>query len=137
AMASGVAVDPSVKDDFNDIKLGHKYAYMVFKIDSESMIKTERTCVSCTYDEFTSSLPANECRYAVFDYKYCLDDGSKREKLLFIHWAPDSAKIRDKMLYASSKDALKRDLKGVVEIQASDLSEVDEVTIKEKVKASG
>ncbi|PAA82696.1 hypothetical protein BOX15_Mlig024657g1, partial [Macrostomum lignano] len=136
-MASGVTVDASLKDDFNAIKLGHKYAYMVFKIEGESQIKTERVAENSTYEEFIGTLPPNECRYVVYDYKYTLDDGAKREKLLFIHWAPDSARIRDKMLYASSKDAIKKELKGVVEIQANDMSEVDEAAIKEKVKASG
>lgn len=134
-MASGVNVDPNVKEDFNSIKLGHKYTYMVFKIEGESLIKTERSVKESTYDEFKDSLPKNECRYIVYDYKYTLEDGAKRDKLLFIHWAPDTAKTRDKMVYASSKDAIKKELIGVVEIQANEISEVDESVIKEKVKA--
>ena len=39
--------------------------------------------------------------------------------------SPDSAKIKNKMLAASSKDALRRSLVGIqVEVQASDHSEV-------------
>jgi cofilin len=39
--------------------------------------------------------------------------------------SPDNAKIKQKMLYASSRDALKRALTGIaVEIQGSDYSEV-------------
>lgn len=39
--------------------------------------------------------------------------------------SPDDAKIKDKMLFASSKDALRRSLVGVaLEIQGTDFSEV-------------
>jgi len=39
--------------------------------------------------------------------------------------APDDAKIKQKMLFASSKDALRRALTGIaVEIQGTDFSEV-------------
>lgn len=38
---------------------------------------------------------------------------------------PDTAKVRSKMLYASSKDALRRTLVGIaIEVQGTDLSEV-------------
>ena len=48
--------------------------------------------------------------------------------------APDTAKIRSKMIYASSKDAFKRDLDGIqVEIQATDFSEVEEQVFIDKV----
>ena len=48
--------------------------------------------------------------------------------------SPDTAKIKAKMLYASSKDALRKKLVGVAtEIQATDLSEVAYDTVLDKV----
>ena len=45
------------------------------------------------------------------------------------HRSPDSSKIRQKMLFASSKDALRRSLDGIgAEIQATDLDEVSHET---------
>lgn len=39
--------------------------------------------------------------------------------------SPDNAKIKAKMVYASSRDALRRSLVGIaVEVQGTDLSEV-------------
>lgn len=39
--------------------------------------------------------------------------------------APDTSKVRNKMLYASSKDRFKRELDGIqVELQATDPSEM-------------
>jgi cofilin len=40
--------------------------------------------------------------------------------------SPDSAKIKEKMVYAASKDALRKALDGIAsEIQGTDASEVD------------
>lgn len=40
--------------------------------------------------------------------------------------SPDTAKVRSKMIYASSKDRFKRELDGIqVELQATDPSEMD------------
>jgi len=42
---------------------------------------------------------------------------------------PDSAKIKEKMVYSSSKDALKRSLTGIaLEIQGTDFDEVSYAT---------
>ncbi|KAJ6621790.1 Cofilin/tropomyosin-type actin-binding protein-domain-containing protein [Mycena sp. CBHHK59/15] len=53
------------------------------------------------------------------------EDGGKRNKICFYSWAPDDAKIKHKMVFASSKDALRRSLVGIAtEIQGTDFSEV-------------
>ncbi len=78
-------------------------------------------------------LPENECRYGIFDYEFT-DDGRAQSKILFVVWAPDTAKIKAKMLYASSKANFKKKLVGIgSEIQATDLAEIDEESVKEKV----
>ena len=47
--------------------------------------------------------------------------------------SPDVAKVKPKMVYASSKDALTSVLVGVmVKVNASDLSELTETIVKEK-----
>ena len=57
-------------------------------------------------------------RYGVFDFEYThqcqgTTEASKKEKLFLMSWCPDSAKIKKKMLYSSSFDALKKCLVGV------------------------
>lgn len=48
--------------------------------------------------------------------------------------SPDTAKIKPKMIYASSKDGLRKKLDGVyTEIQCTDLSEVSHETVLDKV----
>ena len=67
------------------------------------------------------------CRYGVFDFEYThqcqgTTEASKKEKLFLISWCPDSAKIKKKMLYSSSFDALKKCLVGVQKyIQVSNI----------------
>merc|ERR1712098_419979 len=86
---------------------------------------------SKTYGDFLAAVPENEPRYAVCDVKFETDDGRPQEKLVFFLWSPDSCGVRDKMLYASSKDALRKKLDGVHrEIQANDRSELEYDEVK-------
>jgi len=42
--------------------------------------------------------------------------------------------VKDKMLYASSKDTIRKSLNGVqVEIQANDMSDVEKKAVQEKI----
>lgn len=80
------------------------------------------------------------------------DNLVSRNKILFITWSPDTARVRvcltplssslttflthlqSKMVYASSRASLRDSLNGIGgEIQATDLSEIDYTTVLEKV----
>lgn len=124
---SGVAVDDECKLKFLELKAKRNYRYIVFKIDD----KTKQVAVEKlgshdeTYEDFTDSLPADQCRYAVFDYDFTTDENCHKSKIYFIAWSPDTSKVRSKMVYASSKDRFKRELDGIqVELQATDPSEM-------------
>ncbi|KJE90892.1 actin-depolymerizing factor ADF6 [Capsaspora owczarzaki ATCC 30864] len=137
-MASGVKVDPEVATVFQDLKLKHTYRYVIFQLNSDNtmIVITKKADPSATYDEFLAELPPNDCRYAVYDLAYDTPESGKREKLVFFAWAPNESKIKQKMLYASSKDALKAGLVGLhAEIQATDASEVDYSYIIEKLSS--
>eukprot|EP00914_Ancora_sagittata_P010460 GHVO01020169.1.p1 GENE.GHVO01020169.1~~GHVO01020169.1.p1 ORF type:complete len:148 (+),score=20.83 GHVO01020169.1:95-538(+) len=126
-MASGVSVNPECVELFNDIKLRHNYRYIVYALtDDLRQIRVLKTApVTGTYDEFVEDLKEaedkRECRYGVFDAEYELANGEKRSKLVFFLWSPDSSKIKQKMVYTSSKDALRKALVGVgKDLQAND-----------------
>jgi len=132
---SGVAVSEDVLAKYQELKLGHSLRYALFKMNADqSAVVVDATAgPTATYEEFVKALPANDCRYAVFDFPYEAD-GGQRNKILFIVWAPDSAKIKAKMLYASTRDAVRKKLVGVgTEIQATDLAEIDREAVLEKV----
>ena len=80
-----------------------------------------------TYDDFSACVQAADGpRYGVVDVEFQTADGRDNSKIVFISWVPDTAKIKQKMVYSGSKDALKRVLLGImVEMNATDASELD------------
>ncbi|XP_020085604.1 uncharacterized protein LOC109708313 [Ananas comosus] len=131
--ASGMAVSDECKIKFLELKAKRNFRFIVFKIDEKvQQVMVERLGEPTeSYDDFTACLPHNECRYAVFDFDFITDENCQKSKIFFISWSPDAAKVRSKMLYASSKDRFKRELDGIqVELQATDPSEMSIDIIK-------
>lgn len=130
-MASGVAVDPEVIAEYNELKLRHHCRYIIFSMsgDLKKIIVLKKGPLESNYDDFVSDMEdaANErqCRYAVYDAKYALKNGQAREKLVFYVWCPENATVKQKMLYTSSKDTIKKSLVGVnKEVQCTDSAEL-------------
>ncbi|XP_057422719.1 actin-depolymerizing factor 7 [Lotus japonicus] len=131
--ASGMAVDDECKLKFVELKAKRNYRFIVFKIESQDVVVEKLGSPEETYDDFAASLPPDECRYAVFDFDFTTNENCQKSKIFFIAWAPDIAKVRHKMVYASSKDRFKRELDGVqVELQATDPSEMSLDIIKSR-----
>uniref|UniRef100_A0A0E0LKP6 ADF-H domain-containing protein n=1 Tax=Oryza punctata TaxID=4537 RepID=A0A0E0LKP6_ORYPU len=125
--ASGLAVNDECKFKFQELKARRGFRFIVFKIDDKAMeIKVERLGETAEgYDDFAATLPADECRYAVYDLDFVTDENCQKSKIFFFSWSPDTARTRSKMLYASSKDRFRRELDGIqCEIQATDPSEM-------------
>jgi len=133
--ATGVAVSDEVSSQFNDVKLGRIQAkYLIYKIEDGEII-TESTSNEQSFDTFVNALPADDCRYAIYDMNFTTNDGRPGNKLVSITWAPDTAKIKSKMVYAGSKDALTRALVGVsTKVSATDRSELTESIVVEACK---
>ena len=97
------------------------------------MIKDKKTIIiekkgdrAKTYEDFCADLPADDCRYGIIDLDFETVDGRPTSKLVFITWNPDTASVRNKMLYSGSKEALKSTLNGVgIHINATDYAELD------------
>ncbi|KAI9505780.1 cofilin [Coemansia sp. RSA 1358] len=134
-MSSGISVATECIEKFNELKDAHKYRFVIYRIsDDLKSIVVESTSAENAeddYEEFTNKLPEDDGRYAIYDFEYEVD-GGKRNKVLFYAWAPDSAKIKSKMLYASSKSDLINKLNGVaLVVQATDQEELSyEVVLK-------
>eukprot|EP00611_Tribonema_gayanum_P028909 TRINITY_DN7583_c0_g1_i3.p2 TRINITY_DN7583_c0_g1~~TRINITY_DN7583_c0_g1_i3.p2 ORF type:complete len:142 (-),score=42.52 TRINITY_DN7583_c0_g1_i3:13-438(-) len=139
-MSTGIIVNDDVVTQFNLFKLKKEpcnYRYYVYKISDngqEIVIDTfgER---DATYDDFCSKLPPKECRYGLFDLDYDTKDDRSSSKLVFIAWTPDEAAVKNKMMYAGSKESIKGALVGVgVHLQACDASELELATILSSVQ---
>lgn len=147
SQASGVQVADACNVTFQELKLGKKHKYIIFNLNKDfTEIVVEKCSSESNYEKFLENLPEKECRWAVYDFDFEKD--GKRNKLCFISWSvasircncslvlilvvpwdfirsPDDAKVRPKMVFASSRDALKRKLDGIsLEIQGTDPSEV-------------
>jgi len=134
-MASGVAVAPNCVSTFQELKLRKQLKFIIYALnDTKTEVVVHKTSSSFDYEEFLGDLPENECRWAVYDFEYDNGEG-KRNRLLFYSWSPDTARIKEKMVYAASKDALRKSLDGIAsEIQGTDSSEVSYETVRTKVK---
>ncbi|KAI8356754.1 hypothetical protein EDC96DRAFT_515353 [Choanephora cucurbitarum] len=137
-MSSGVAVNDECIQLYEELKIRKKYKYIIFKLnDTNSEIIVEKSAETADYDDFLAQLPADEPRYAVYDFDYEKGGEGKRSKITFYAWVPDTSKVRHKMVYASSKDALRRNLVGIaIEVQGTDSSEVDYETVLDKANRS-
>ncbi|KAH7672710.1 ADF/Cofilin protein [Dioscorea alata] len=125
--ASGMAVNDDCKLKFLDLKAKRTYRFIVYKIDEKQkeVVVEKLGEPAQSYEDFTASLPAAECRYAIYDYDFVTEENCQKSKIFFIAWSPDTARVRSKMLYASSKDRFKRELDGIqVELQATDPTEM-------------
>ncbi|KAH0935562.1 hypothetical protein HID58_012679 [Brassica napus] len=130
--ASGMAVEDNCKLKFLELKK-RTYRFIIFRIDGQQVVVEKLGNPQETYDDFTNSLPADECRYAVFDLDFTTNENCQKSKIFFIAWSPDSSRVRMKMVYASSKDRFKRSLDGIqVELQATDPSEMSFDIVKSR-----
>ncbi|KAL1540160.1 Actin-depolymerizing factor 10, variant 2 [Salvia divinorum] len=133
--ASGIAVDDACKLNFLELKAKRNFRYIVFKLDDglQQVVVEKAGGQDETLIDLNNSLPADDCRYAVYDYDFTTDENCRKSKIFFIAWSPETSKVRTKMLYASSKDRFKRELDGIqVELQATDASEMSMDIFKER-----
>ncbi|KAI1237766.1 Cofilin-2, partial [Lamprotornis superbus] len=152
--ASGVTVNDEVIKVFNDMKVRksstpeeikkRKKAVLFCLSDDKKQIIVEESkqilvgdigdTVEDPYTAFVKLLPLNDCRYALYDATYETKE-SKKEDLVFIFWAPESAPLKSKMIYASSKDAIKKKFTGIKhEWQVNGLDDIkDRSTLGEKL----
>lgn len=133
--ASGMAVDDECKLKFLELKAKRTYRFIVYKIEEkQKQVIVEKVGEPAqSYEDFTACLPADECRYAVYDFDFLTAEGVPKSRIFFIAWSPDTSRVRNKMIYASSKDRFKRELDGIqIELQATDPSEMDIDVIKSR-----
>jgi len=136
---SGATVSQECISTYNDLKLSKKFKYIIFKLsDDNKQIVVEEASQDKDWDNFREKLinatsksrsgtVGKGPRYAVYDFEYSLASGEgTRNKLTFVAWSPDDAGVLAKMIYASSKEALKRSLTGIaIELQANDPDDIE------------
>ncbi|XP_060711337.1 cofilin-2-like [Hemiscyllium ocellatum] len=153
-MASGVAISDEVVTTFHDMKVRKactqeeikrrkKAVFLTLNEKNESIIvDTKRQitvgdclggAVSDALETLVKMVPLKDCCYILYDAAFETKE-TKKEEIIFIHWAPDDAPINRKMIFASSKDALKKKLCGVKhEWQVSAIEDLDRCELAAKL----
>ncbi|KXX81235.1 Cofilin [Madurella mycetomatis] len=139
-MGKRATVNQECVTAYNELKLNKKYKYVIFKLsdDNKEIVVDSTSEDGPEYEDFREKLinatsksktgaVGKGPRYAVYDFEYQLSSGEgTRNKITFIAWSPDDAGIMAKMVYASSKEALKRALPGIAtEVQANDADDIE------------
>ncbi|KAG2442253.1 hypothetical protein HYH02_009737 [Chlamydomonas schloesseri] len=134
---SGISVNDQCVAIFNHIKTKSAYKWVTFKVNDagNEVVVDQLGAADSSYEQFINILPENNCRYGVYDYAYLNADTNQTvNKLVFVHWASDTATTKNKMMYASTKDFLKSYLDGLgAELQATDTKELAESEMRERV----
>uniref|UniRef100_M8B2M5 Actin-depolymerizing factor 5 n=1 Tax=Aegilops tauschii TaxID=37682 RepID=M8B2M5_AEGTA len=111
----GMNIKEECKRWFTEMKWKKVHRFVVYKIDE----RTRAVLVDKVggpgegYEELVAALPGDDCRYAVFDFDFVSVDNCQKSKIFFIAWSPAASRIRAKILYATSKQGLRRVLEGV------------------------
>lgn len=73
---------------FLELKAKRSYRFIVFKIEEKiQQVTVEKLGEpNESYEDFTASLPANECRYAVYDFDFTTEENCQKSKIFFIAW---------------------------------------------------
>jgi len=139
---------PEVSEEVSTFK-EHLKTYIIYKIEDEKIIVVEKIGASgASHDDFVNDLTgdekASQCRYGLCDFRYVsdgtdgMDVGMNVSKRVLIVWKPDTAKIKEKMLYQVAFDTMALALQkesGVGKyIEATDTSECSKEALDKKVR---
>jgi cofilin len=143
---TGVKPDDTCAASFEELKSKKTHRFILYTITADgkhiSKVAAEAPAGTCEEDwgKFAGVLTgeyATKCCYAVFDFDWTAEDGHDAQKIMFVLWSPEGAKVKDKMMTTGSKDALKRALVGVgQDFQATDASEIEYSACLEKAKSA-
>jgi len=144
-MSSGVTVSVDAKQSYDEVKKNKKYRYIIYSIKDEKVIEVEtKGDRNAGYQDFLSQMKdlKDQCRYCLFDFPADTPAEGTNEpgkisldRLVLMTWCPEGARVKQKMLYASSYDALKKALVGVYKyVQACDFEELSQEAIEEALK---
>eukprot|EP01017_Pseudomicrothorax_dubius_P000528 TRINITY_DN0_c203_g1_i3.p1 TRINITY_DN0_c203_g1~~TRINITY_DN0_c203_g1_i3.p1 ORF type:complete len:139 (+),score=49.52 TRINITY_DN0_c203_g1_i3:53-469(+) len=128
-MEAGIGATDACVSEFNKIKMSKSSRYIIYHIVDKRQVEIESIGErTASYEDFLKALPRTSPRYVVYDFNYTTNEVPPREveKLLFVYWCPDEAEVKEKMVYATTKESFKKKLVGLAkDIQAKDIGDLD------------
>ncbi|OQE35408.1 hypothetical protein PENCOP_c013G01889 [Penicillium coprophilum] len=143
SLPSGVDVPNECIAAFKELlyqRGANKPTFVIYKIsDDKRSIIVEGRSSEKNYETFLQKLTSsidNEGnrapRYAVYDVEYDLSEDGRRATIIFISWVPEETSTRLRMLYAATKEQLRKALDVKVSIHADEVSDIEwKVVLKE------
>lgn len=85
---SGMAVNDECKLKFLELKAKRTHRFIIFKIEEKlkQIIVEKLGDPLKSYEDFSASLPVDECRYAVYDFDFVTEENCQKSKIFFIAW---------------------------------------------------
>uniref|UniRef100_A0A3P8UAC5 Cofilin 1 (non-muscle), like n=1 Tax=Amphiprion percula TaxID=161767 RepID=A0A3P8UAC5_AMPPE len=147
-MASGVEICDDVKDMIAKMKVvksgddqNDRVRLAIFSIRDckeiivAKMFNQKDVGDSPVFSIITDEMKEDPCFYALYDCNFQTKDNVDKDDLIFITWTSDAASIKNKMIYASSKENLKGCMKGVKHhMQLNDHSDWSRQALAEKIQ---
>lgn len=142
---SGISIDQTIPLLFNDMKLKKIHKYILFKIENKKTVVTDvlgdpaqtttKEQDKVHWMKMRECLP-NEPRYVLYDFGFQTEAGRAVNKIAFIFWCnDDTAKVGDKMIYASTKDSVKKICTGLsLEFQGNGYDDLDYDEISKEIE---
>lgn len=124
------------------MKKGKKYRYLVLSLDADlkNVVTIQKGARDASYDELVALLKDDQPNFIVYDFEYTFDDnGIDRDvsKLILLFWCSDKAKVRQKMVYASTLKEVQSKLLGLQKtLPVNSLGELSYDTILGRVKGN-
>ncbi|KAK4863137.1 hypothetical protein LT330_010573 [Penicillium expansum] len=140
SLPSGVSVADDCISAFSELRSqrsSKKPRFIIYRITEDyNTVVIEESSFEQDYEVFRQKLvsavdaegnPAP--RYAVYDVQYDLGSEGKRSKIVFITWVPRETSIKVRMIYATTKEQVRRFLDVKASIHADDPDELEWKTV--------
>ena len=85
-VVSCMAVSDECKLKFMELIAKRNCRFIIFKIENQEVVVEKLGIPDEAYEDFTTSQPASERRYAVFNLDFITDQSFQKGKLFFIAW---------------------------------------------------
>ena len=78
-----MTVHDECKLKFVELKVKRNYWFIIFKIEDQEVVVEKLGSPDETYEDYTESLAANECRYVVYDFDFITSKNCMKSKDFF------------------------------------------------------
>jgi cofilin len=85
---SGVAVNDECMLKFGELQSKRLHRFLTFKMDDKfkEIVVDQVGDRATSYEDFTNSLPENDCRYAIYDFDFVTAEDVQKSRIFYILW---------------------------------------------------